>query len=67
MKCRILFSRKNKKNISNCHLLKFLHSMHCYEGVFRDSSGIMFSISPLKKKYLVGTHLKHIGNVLLTK
>ena len=27
MKCQILFSRKNKKNISECHLLKFLPSM----------------------------------------
>ena len=27
MKCQILFSRKNKKNISKCHLLKFLPSM----------------------------------------
>ena len=27
MKCQILFSRKNKKNISKCHQLKFLPSM----------------------------------------
>ena len=27
MKCQILFSRKNKKNISKCHLMKFLPSM----------------------------------------
>ena len=27
MKCQIPFSRKNKKNISKCHLLKFLPSM----------------------------------------
>ena len=27
MKCQILFSRKNKKNISKCRLLKFLPSM----------------------------------------
>ena len=27
MKCQILFSRKNKKNISACRLLKFLPSL----------------------------------------
>ena len=27
MKCQILFSRKNKENISKCHLLKFLPSL----------------------------------------
>ena len=27
MECQILSSRKNKKNISKCHLLKFLPSM----------------------------------------
>ena len=27
MECQILFSRKNKTNISKCYLLKFLHSM----------------------------------------
>ena len=27
MKCQILFAGKNEKNISNCRLLKFLHSM----------------------------------------
>ena len=27
MKYQILFSRKNKKNISKCHLLTFLHRM----------------------------------------
>ena len=27
MKCQIIFSRKNKINISKCHLLKFLPSM----------------------------------------
>ena len=27
MKCQILFSRKNKKNISKCRLLQFLPSV----------------------------------------
>ena len=27
MKCQILFSRKNKENISKCGVLKFLYSM----------------------------------------
>ena len=27
MKCQSLISSKNKRNISNCRLLKFLHSM----------------------------------------
>ena len=27
MKCQILFSRKNKKNISKCHVLEFLSNM----------------------------------------
>ena len=29
-KCQILFSGKNNKNVSNCHLLKLLPSMLCY-------------------------------------
>ena len=32
MKCQILFSRKHKKNISKCHLLKFLPSMQSFKG-----------------------------------
>ena len=31
MKCLILFSWKNKKNISKCHLLKYLPSMQSYK------------------------------------
>ena len=30
MKCQILFSKKNKKNILKCHMLKFLHSIGIY-------------------------------------
>ena len=33
MKCQSLFSGKNKKNVTNCHLLNFLPSMqsvYCY-------------------------------------
>ena len=35
MKCRIIFSRKNKKYISECCWLKFLPSMH-YSWLFID-------------------------------
>ena len=31
MRCQVLFSRRNKKNISKCHLLKFLPSMQNVE------------------------------------
>ena len=33
MKCQILFSMKNKKNISKCRLLKFLPSMQSVNAV----------------------------------
>ena len=34
MKCQILFSGKNKKNISKCHLLKILPRVLSVKGVY---------------------------------
>ena len=42
MKCQILFSRKNKKNISKCHPLKFLRSSRS------SLVGLIFSICSVK-------------------
>ena len=36
MKCQILFSGKNKKNISKCRLLKILPRVLSVKGEFRD-------------------------------
>ena len=36
MKCQILFSRKNKKNIPKCRLLKFLPRMQSVKAYFHN-------------------------------
>ena len=38
MECQILFSRKNKENISKCHLLKFLPQVLSYKGKYLKDS-----------------------------
>ena len=35
MKCQILFSRENKKNISKCRLLKILLGMQSFKYIFQ--------------------------------
>ena len=44
MKCQILFSRKIRKNILKCSLLKFLPSMQskCYSIIARDKAVFFF-------------------------
>ena len=58
MKCQILFSLKNKKTISVCHLIAL------DKALFSTKKYLYFSYF-LKKTYVVGTHLKRHGEVLL--
>ena len=46
MKCQRLLSGKNKKNLSKCHLLKFLPSMQSSKAII---IWLMFSILYLRK------------------
>ena len=62
MKCQVLFTGKNKKTVSNCHLLKFLprvlsikslherllRNMQCRNGFSRTVSFTGKKISPLQ-------------------
>ena len=41
MKCQILFSEKNKKNISKCRLLKILPRVLSVKGVFSDAQSAL--------------------------
>ena len=41
MRCQILFSRKNKKNLSKCHLLKFLPTMQSVEVAYANEYSYM--------------------------
>ena len=52
MKCPILFSEKNQKNISKCCLLKILPKVLS----INDTYSIFFLII-FTKAYVVGTHL----------
>ena len=63
MKCQILFSGKNKKNISKCHLLKILprvlsvNKLHVNELVEKDQISSLFSLcTPTTDDlYMIGT------------
>ena len=72
MKCPILFSRKNKKNVSKCGLMKFLPSMQSvvfhnfYNGdnfcdfmfIFSANNAFSKKGSTLKGKNLLPIHMK---------
>ena len=71
MKCQIPFSGENKKNISKCHLLKFLPSMlsinhlpYLLVRFFFIWKVLIFSYFSMKT-YIVGTHWKCLSEVLL--
>ena len=59
MKYHILFSRKNKKNISKCHLMKVLHSMQIVKELHQglDTVGSFFQLILTPGKTFMASYL----------
>ena len=53
MTCQILFSRKNKKNISECRLLKFYPECKVLNECFAVQGRIIYSFSNWTAKALI--------------
>ena len=68
MKCQILFSRKNKKSISKCRLLKFLPSMQSVNGNYGNISPVSVPCKYKKKKWgPCNPHTKTVSRLLMLR
>ena len=59
MKCQILFSGENKKNISKCHVLKFVSSMLSVDNSIDITCIIQFSSDQSSLLFLNHHHYNH--------
>ena len=60
MKCHILFSEKNKKNISKCRLLKILPSMLSIRDCHFYNDFLKFTMSKVMTKPVLGHYRIYI-------
>ena len=73
MKCQILFSRKNRNNISKCCLLKFLPSMQSVKYLAQDKVFFFFRPKSMnsciypnsRQKHMLCTHDECLAQALL--